>query len=555
MSSDSHLSVVDPLDAGRRALGAGEWQEARRCFETALAGAESPEAVEALAMASWWLDDADETIDRREHAYRLYRAKRDVYGAARMAIWLAWDYMAFRGEPAVANGWLQRAHRMLDGAEPAPEHGWLAIREAEFTFLLSNDVRSARDLARSARELGASFGDGDLELSALALEGMTLASEGDVAAGVRLLDEASAAALAGEISEPWAVGRACCYLITACERIRDFDRADQWCRRMLEYAKRWRIPHLFAVCRAHYAGVLVWRGTWAEAEMEFDAAMRALTAARPGMGFEVVVRLAELRRRQGRLDEAAALFREVEFHPFAQLGLAEVALDRGDAADAVELVESLLRRVGAGNPLQRVAALELLAHALVALGEVDRARRCVAELGDLVVAFDTDPLRAAAATAEAAVAEAGGEYEVARGGYEDGLALFQRSGAPLEAAQVRIRLAHVLEHLGRADLALEQARSALATAHTMQADRECERASALLQRLAPAAERDAAAVLTAREVEVLRLVAQGLSNHAISERLVLSEHTVHRHVANILTKLRLSSRAAAAAWAAQQRLI
>ena len=99
--------------------------------------------------------------------------------------------------------------------------------------------------------------------SPLALEGLTLASEGEVAEGIRLLDEASAAAVSGEISELWAVGRTCCYLITACERVRDFDRAFQWSERMLEFAKRWRIPHLFAVCRAHYAGVLVPRGTWA----------------------------------------------------------------------------------------------------------------------------------------------------------------------------------------------------------------------------------------------------------------------------------------------------
>ena len=276
-------------------------------------------------MAAWWLDDARFTIESRERAYRLHREHGDVVGAARMAIWLAWDYLAFRGEPAVANGWLQRAHRLLGDIGPVAEHGWLAIREAEIAFLLDNDVAAALRLARSARAIGRSLGEGDIELSALALEGMALASEGKVAEGMRLLDEASAAAVAGEISELWAVGRACCYLITACERVRDFERASQWSERMLEFAKRWRIPHLFAVCRAHYAAVLVSRGTWPEAEVEFEAAMREFAGSRPGMGFEAVVRLAELRRRQGRLEEAGALFREVEFHPFAQLGLAAVA--------------------------------------------------------------------------------------------------------------------------------------------------------------------------------------------------------------------------------------
>ena len=555
MPRDSDVPVLNPLDAGRKALSLGSWEEARTCFEAALEQGESAEVIEALAMASWWLDDARVTIESRERAYRLYRAHGDVKGAARMAIWLAWDYMAFRGESAVANGWLQRAHRLLDDLEPAKEHGWLAIREAEFTFLLGNDVVGARCLAGRAREIGRSVGDADLELSALALEGMSRASEGDVANGIKLLDEASAAAVAGEISELWAVGRTCCYVITACERVRDFDRADQWSQRMLEYAERWRIPHLFAVCRAHYAGVLVWRGTWAQAEVEFDAAMRELDRVRPGMGFEVVVRLAELRRRQGRLDEAASLFREVEFHPYAQLGLAAVALDRSDAARAVELAERFLRQLGSTNPLQRFVGLELLVQALVALGKDEAARDAVSELAELAALVGTDPLLASALASAGVVAAAQGDFEAARRRYEDAIDLFQRSGAPFETARARTGLARALAGLGRADIAIQQAQLALEGLQSMKAERESENAAALLSELRSQNETGPASALTRREVEVLQLVAQGLSNPEIAERLVLSEHTVHRHVANILTKLRLPSRAGAAAWAVQHQLV
>ena len=115
--------VTDPLVAGREALSRGEWDEARAQFEHAVEQDGTAEAVEALAMAAWWLDDARVTIESREQAYRLYRERGDGASAARMAIWLAWDAMAFRGEPAVAGGWLQRAHSLLDGIEPAPEHG------------------------------------------------------------------------------------------------------------------------------------------------------------------------------------------------------------------------------------------------------------------------------------------------------------------------------------------------------------------------------------------------------------------------------------------------
>jgi LuxR family transcriptional regulator, maltose regulon positive regulatory protein len=529
--------AADPLSAGHAALRHGEWERARACFEKAVARGESAETLEALAMAAWWLDDGPLAIESRERAYRLHREQGDVAGAARMATWLAWDSLAFRGEPAVANGWVQRAHRLLDGVEPGPEHGWLAIREGEIAFLLENDVPAARRHASRAREIGRALGDSDVELSAQALEGLALASEGNVEEGIRLLDEASAAAVAGEISELWAVSRAGCYLITACERVRDFERASQWSERMLEFADRWRIPHLFAVCRAHYAAVLVWRGTWAKAELEFETAMREFAGSRPGMGFEAVVRLADLRRRQGRLDEASRLFGEVEFHPFAQLGLAAVALDAGDGARAVELAERFLRQVGSENRLQRVAGLELLVRALAAQAEGERARAMLGELQDLVAEIGTDSLRASALAAEGAVAAGEGDPETARLRYEDAVDLFQRSGAPFETARARTELAGVLTELGRTDAAAQQVRAAEEAMRT-----EIER-------------NGAEPGLTPREVEVLGLVAQGLSNPEIATRLVLSEHTVHRHLANILGKLGMPSRAAAAAWGARHGLV
>jgi DNA-binding NarL/FixJ family response regulator len=555
MSAGTGLEVADPLAAGREALRRGEWEEARACFEAALERGESAEAIEALAMATWWLDDADATIDLRERAYRLYREQGDTAAAARMAIWLAWDSLSFRGEPAIANGWLQRAHSLLETCAPAPEHGWLAIREGEIAFLLENDPAATRRHAKRARAIGRSLGVGDLELSALALEGLALASEGKVADGIRRLDEASAAALSGEMSELWAASRACCYLVTACERVRDFERASQWSQRMLEFAKRWRIPSVFAVCRAHYAAVLVWRGTWDEAEAELEAAMQEFAGSRPGMGFEAVVRLAELRRRQGRLDEASALFREVEFHPYAQLGLAAVALDGGDAALAVELAERFLRNLGPENRLQRVAGLELFVRALVLLSERDRARAALAEMQTLVEDVGSDVLRASALAAEGVLTAAEGELEQARLKLEDAVDLFQRSGAPFETSSTRIELARVLQALGRRDAAAQHARTAHDAMRAMRAEGAAEQASALLRELDSAEAGVAETTLTRREIEVLRLVAQGLSNPEIAARLVLSEHTVHRHLANLLGKLGLSSRAAAAAWGARHGLV
>ena len=506
-------------------------------------------------MAAWWLDDAAVTIESREHAYRVYRQHGQHIAAARMAIWLAWDYLAFRGEPAVANGWLQRAHRLLDDKAATPEHGWLAIRKGEIAFLLENNLAATRRLARRAYEIGHLLGESDIELSALALEGLALASQGKVAEGIRQLDEASAAAVAGEMSELWAVSRAGCYLITACERVRDFDRASQWCTRMLEFANRWQIPSLFAVCRAHYGAVLVWRGTWAEAEAELETARRELAAGRPGMGFEAVVRLGELRRRQGRLDEAGALFHEIEFHPVAQLGLAAIALDREDAAAAAELAERFLRKLSPEHCLQRLEALELLVRALVALSDAERARATVTQLLALAADIGTDLPRASALAAEGGVAAAEGKHEEARRRLEDAIELFQRCGTPFETARTQIELGRVLSELGRDAAAADQAEAAYESMRGMRAERDADRAAALLRHLGRGKGAKTVTALTPRELEILRLVAQGLSNPEIAEKLHLSEHTVHRHLANILSKLRLPSRTAAAAWGVRSGIV
>ena len=145
-------SVADPLSAGQEALARGDWVRAKEMFSAAVATAERAEALEGLGMAAWWLDDADSTFAARERAYQLFCEQHRRRDAARVATWLAWDYGAFRGERAVASGWLARAHRLLEGLEPAPEHGWLALREA--SMVLSSDAARARALSAQAAAIG-----------------------------------------------------------------------------------------------------------------------------------------------------------------------------------------------------------------------------------------------------------------------------------------------------------------------------------------------------------------------------------------------------------------
>jgi DNA-binding NarL/FixJ family response regulator len=219
------------------------------------------------------------------------------------------------------------------------------------------------------------------------------------------------------------------------------------------------------------------------------------------------------------------------------------------------MADRFLRRLGPDDRLQRIVGLELLVRALVAESALEPARARLAELRSFVGEVGTDSLRAAALFAEGAVAVLEDDAAKAAALFEDAVDLFHRSGAPFETARARLELSRALAALGHTASALEQARAAHDAMHRMRADGEARRAATLLRELEPAVERRASNGLSAREIEVLRLVAQGLSNSEIAVHLVLSEHTVHRHVANIRSKLALPSRAAAAAWGVRHGVV
>jgi ATP/maltotriose-dependent transcriptional regulator MalT len=520
---------------------------------------ESAEALEGLSLAAWWLDDGETMFATRERAYRLYRRDGDLRSAGRLATLLGIDYFSFRGETAIGNGWFRRAHRLLEELPPAQEHGWLSIWEGQIRLLADNDPATARRLGHEAAELGRALGDLDIEMTGLGLEGLAAVTAGDIGEGMAKLDEATATAVGGDMSEPIGMGATCCYLIFACERVRDFDRAVQWCERLEDLCRQWRFASLFATCRTHHAGVLLWQGDWKEAETQLEAATRELEASRPGKVADGIIRLAELRRRQGRLEDAERLLERVSFSPHALFGLAALALDRDQAADALHLVDRFLRQIPDENRTDRAAAFELAVRAHAALGQIDAGRDRLAELEALSDAVATDPMRASVAFARGALAHAEGDNEASRRHLEDALDLFARSGAPFEAAEARLELARVLIELGRDDLALRETRSAEAALVEVGAGLAARRAGALLRELGVSPTRSRGGEptfgLSARELEVLALVAQGDSNQQIAETLVLSEHTIRRHVANILKKMDVPSRTAAAALATRENLL
>lgn len=547
--------------AGADALARGAWSEARETFEASLLAGESPEALEGLALAAWWLDLADIVFDARERAYRLYLSRSQPIDASRVAVWLAWDCWAFRGETAVANGWLQRARRLLDGQPACAERAWLEIREGSLCLFEEGDPERARALAAEAVAAAQRVGNVDLEMLGRAVEGMALVAAGSVADGMRILDEVNAAVVAGELHDLVAIGMSSCYTIAACERVRDYDRALQWCARLKAFSAKWGLRPLFAVCRTQYASICVWRGTWLEAEEELRAASDELTASRPAMTSDAIVRLAELRRRQGRIVEAADLFEQAAGHPLSLLGRAELAFDRGDQQSAAEQAARYLRHVPMHNRTDRVSGLDVLVRALTDAGDWDGAGSALSELSTIATVVSTIPLRAAVSFGTGYVALGQGRFDTAREAFEDAVDLFLKCGAPFEVARSRIQLARALGALGRVDNAAEEIRQAIAVLSSLNAELEIARARTILESIVTASQVPAPALdgvqtqLTKRELEVLRLVAEGLSNQTIAERLFLSDHTVHRHLANILSKMSVSTRAAAVAQAARRGLL
>ncbi|HEX4683528.1 MAG TPA: LuxR C-terminal-related transcriptional regulator [Gemmatimonadaceae bacterium] len=556
-SASPNLTVDLNYAAGRRALAGASWGEARSHLQLALATHETPEALEDIALAAWWLDDSRLVFESRERAYSLYRTNGDQLGAARVAVWLTWDYLAFRGDFAVAAGWLERARSILSEAslQRTAEYGWLLIREGEVALFRGHDPRVAIERAIEATRIGREVGDQSVEFTALALEGLARVNTGDVAGGMKRLDEATIAATTGDMKELHAVGVVCCWQIFACERVRDYDRAAQWCARVQEFGKRWGSTPLTATCRTQYAGVLMWRGEWDRAEAELSASAREFErASRPSLAGPAFARLGELRLRQGLVDEARQLFEQAGSLGQARLGLAELMLLEGKAGESVALIEQVLAQLGPAEATLRAGALELIVRAHAASHDTSAAAAPLDELERIADSVGTEPLRASASLARAVVLREFGELAHAVNCFERAIRLFEASGAPFETARTRGWLAEAYLAMGRREPAEREGRLAVEALASLGATREAARVRRQLETDGDPAGGKRALPITPRQIDILRLVAKGMSNAEIAERLELSEHTVKRHVANLLMKLDLPSRAAAAAYAAREGL-
>ncbi|MGH2779762.1 MAG: helix-turn-helix transcriptional regulator, partial [Actinomycetota bacterium] len=170
MTNEEHVS------AGRVALRSGHWEEARAAFEAALDQAETPEALEGMGEALWWLCDARSSVRFRERAYVGFRQAGDLTSACVTALSISTSYLVNLGNEAAARGWLGRAEGVMRQVDPNPMQGWLWATGG----YLSADPQRSRELLGRALEFARESGDVDLELVTLGDIGLDLVVKGEV---------------------------------------------------------------------------------------------------------------------------------------------------------------------------------------------------------------------------------------------------------------------------------------------------------------------------------------------------------------------------------------
>ncbi len=551
----------EPFEIGCQALSMGEWEKARECLEEAVKIDASPDVLEELAWACWWLNDTASVFEFRTKAYNLFLEKEDLLGAARNACWIGIDYIEFKGEFAIASGWFKRAESLLEGLPESWEHALMKILKARWAFQVDKNTELAFQLLDESLTLSKSHSYIDGEMLAGALKGFILVVEGKISEGMPLLDEATLLATTSEKSDINITTVTCCFLIDACERVRDYERASQWCNNVKEICKKWRFKAMFANCKMKYAGVLISQGKWTEAEEELLSAVSELKALRPVSINACNVRLADLKRRQGKWNEAEKLLNEVESHPLKPLFLSALYYDKGEYDKALDLVQKYLRRIFVKEKAERTVGIELLLRIYIKLGNIEEAQQILNELNNIAESIDTLPLKAAFLSANGLFKSVIKEYETARQNFEDAIDIFDKIKLPFESSRNRIDLAEVLIKQDRPAQAEGELNLAGAKFKELGAEKDFEKAKQTLKNLYKNNLIDSSKnkyEFTGRELEILRLISEGKNNEEIAEKLFLSIRTVEKHLTNIYSKLGISgksARAFAASFAIKNKLI
>ena len=545
------MDVRHELERGRSAYERLAWTEAYEAFARVDAAAPLQASdVELYGAAAAMLGRDDEWMRCLERAHHLHLEAGDELRAVRCGFWLGMNH-AVRGDLGPAIGWFSRSQRLLEHEErDCVEHGYLLVPQA-YRQEFEGDVAAAAETMRRATEVAERFGDRDLFALAVHRRGLWLIRLGNVNEGLALLDEAMVSVTADEVS-PFVTGVVYCGVIAGCQEIYEVPRAQQWTTALARW--RDRQPDLVAFggrCLVHRAEIHQFRGAWADALAEARQAEERYSAAMVPIAVgNAFYRQAEVLRLQGAFAEAEESYRNASRHGFEpQPGLALLRLAQGDAVSAAAAMRRALGE--AGDAIGRVALLPGAVDVFLDAGEVVEARRAADDLADLAQTFPSALLRAVVDQAQGAVALAEGDPQRALAALRSAQHRWQELEAPYETARARALVGVACRALGDEDAAVLELAAAREIFEELGAVPDVARVDALER---PVATQDAHG-LTARELEVLRLVAAGKSNREIASALVISEHTVARHVQNIFGKLDVSSRTAAGAFAHEHQLL
>lgn len=532
---------ADLVARGRAALQDAEWEAAERAFTAAGRRGPGADATEGLGKARYWQGHHDEALDVLETAHRHHREAGDLRAAASVAIHLAQLHALVHGDGSAMQAWVGHARRLVEQhGSPCREAGWVEV----FRACTSADPVARGRRAARAVELGRRFDDPALEFDALAYLGQAEVEQGRVARGMELLDEAVAAATSGLVDDPWAVGEIWCTMFHACELVGDVHRAEEWLATVDDYVTTTGERPIRGICRTHWGGVLVSAGRWEEAATAFEDARDVFTRAYRPSRVEPTARLADLRVRQGELEEASRLLAGFEDHPGVALPRARLALARGRSELARDV---LLRVLPRDVTLADAALVELGVVAHLDGDHHEEAGELQHRLARLAATTGHPAVQGRSSMARARIVVSAGDDP--RTAFGAALSALATAGLPWELGVARLEYATWLAPRA-VDLAREHARLALEGLGRLGAA-DADRAAHLLRSLGapgrPQPRTDQ--VLTTRQQEVLALVAEGLSNAQVADRLYLSPRTVEDHVGNILRALGVDSRTAAAAWA------
>jgi ATP/maltotriose-dependent transcriptional regulator MalT len=505
---------------------------------------DSPEARDGLGVALWWLNDISGAHEQRTRAYLGYKSNANLPKAAHLAAWLAREQVFYRANLSAMRGWFGRAFRLRDEMKECAETGWVNIYHAS---MMASDAGQER-AGREAIEIARKYHDADLEAFSLAIIGSAMVSQAKIKEGMDAIDEAMTAVVSGEVNDYFVASETFCVTLSACELAGDFVRTNHWCEAALEYARRYQCSFLSAYCRTTYGSLLAETGKWQDAETTLLEAIRTFDEGHRGLRVNAVLKLADLRVSQGRLEEAEVLLGGYEDYGSSVLPRARLHLARGEVDLARAVLEQALHS-DTSLSLHRAPLLRLLVEVLLASDQLEEAQHTAYELESLSRLANSDLFLAQAELALGQIHRYKNKSDAVKR-FRKALDHLDVHEGSLLAYRVKLELARTLRDTDKAG-AITWAKAALAGFKRVGAAHNAEEANQLLREMGVSVKANAGSqdqLLTTREAEVFELLSHGLSNREIAARLVVSAKTVEHHVSQVLGKLGLRNRSEAAAY-------